>query len=219
MPIYTFADAKSQLKQRVGNRGDITDVALGKFINQAQHVIATNVKGIEAFDQTIFPLPLTINNYIYSINGGGGSGGPSLVLNRFWAMNDISLNQPYVQKMNRGEYEQLIRMRTIPKGYPTQWSRRGLTLIFFSLPHTTMSILVRYRSTPTIDVLEIPDEWFEHLINLACTFVYPTIGRNKDRDDLFAKMPQNLQLAVLNPLTPSMWESAEDPGMSFYAKT
>ena len=106
---------------------------------------------------------------------------------------------------------------TFPSGPPILWARQRNLVVFQAKPTVATTVQIRYRRNATVDTLEVPDEWFEHMLNLAATFVYPTIGRNKERDDLFKKLPSQLQLGALNPLTPNQWEALSDQDLGLYA--
>lgn len=211
MPLYTFTDAKNHLKKRVGNRSDITDTEYGKYINQAQQVMATNIKGLETFDTTI-DKPLTIGQNIYTIGAGA-----QIAIPNFFAISSIKRLAPDIQLMRRAEWRMLDSYTTFPNGPPIFWARQNNLLVFQAKPTVATTVQIRYRRLATVDVLDVPDEWFEHLLNLAMVFVYPTIGRNKERDDLFKKLPTQLQLGALNPLSPNQWEALADQDLGFYA--
>lgn len=217
MAIYTFSDACSQLKQRIGNRNDINDAALSRYINQAQHVMATNVRGIDVFDvlDHVTLVPAGGSGYPTGDLGPGG-----LELENFWAFETImdTTDASGRRYLHRGEWDMDLRMASKPFGPPTLWSHKYGYLWFNTILEKNRTFMIIYRRTPTLDTLEIPDEFFEHLLNLACVFVYPTIGRMKDKEDLYAKMPQSLQIAMLNPLTPSQWSSMFDENMAIYAE-
>jgi len=210
MPLYSFVDAKTHLKKRVGNRSDITDSEYGKYVNQAQQVMATNVKGLEPFDMLSAGKTIPPNTDNIAIAS-------TLTLPTLWAIEGIR-NQTTRQRMWRADWLELSRLPTpLPVGPLTRWVRRYGLLYFFSTSPTPTELFFYYRRVATPDVLEVPDEWFEHLLNLAAVFIYPTIGRNKERDDLFKKLPSQLQLGALNPLTATQWEALNDQNLGFYA--
>lgn len=215
MSLYTFTDAKTRLKRRLGNRTDFLDADYGKFINQAQAVISTNVKGLDGFDEISTDKPLAIGFNHYVINSGGPQG---LTISDLWAVTRVRLTAPTGQILRRGERDVYYSYATIPDGTPVQWITENDSkfLIFFQKPVVATSVIIHYRRKAVADVLEVPDEWFEHLLNLAAVFAYPEIGRNKERDVLFQKLPQQLQIGMLNPLTPSQWEAQADQDLSFY---
>lgn len=217
MGIYSFSDACSQLKQRIGNRNDINDAALAKYINQSQHVMATNVRGIDIFD--------TLHNLVLA--PGGVSGYPitaapptGLGLDDFWAFETI-MDTTEIQnrrRLWRGEWEMDLNLAWKPPGPPTLWFHKYGHLWFNTTNDKNRNLQIIYRRVPVLDTLEIPDEFFDPLISLACTFVYPTIGRTAEREALYAKLPSALQIAVVSPLSPSQWESLFDTNMAIYAE-
>jgi hypothetical protein len=212
MAIYSFVDARAQLKARTGHRTDLTDTDFDKFLNQAQLVLATNVKGLDVFDSFASPLLIPANATTVTIGVGGFN------LTNFWAVESMR-NLTIGQFMSRGGWNELSRLTTVPEGPQLRWLRRFNQFWFFTKQATvTTQVSINFRRLPVLGTLETPDEWFEHLLNIASIYVYPTIGRNKERDVLFQRLPQNLQLAVVNPTTPSMWESVNDENLSFYAE-
>ena len=212
MSIYGINDALSQLRARIGHRNDINDVDMTKFINQAQLVLATNIKGLDVFDEFASPVIIPAGVTTVPIGAGGFN------LTTLWAVESMR-NLTVNQFMMRGGWNELSRISSIPEGPQLRWLRRYDLFWFFSKQASQATqVSVNYRRVPALGVIEVPDEWFEHLINVASIFAYPSVGRVKDRDVLFQRLPQNLQLAVVNPTTPNMWEAVNDEGLSFYSE-
>jgi hypothetical protein len=210
MAIYSFTNAKDALKARIGHRTDQTDARLGQWINQAQLLISTNIKGVEVFDVKSALKALTIGVNEYTIIGSG------LVLSDFWALENIK-NETDKLFMRRGEWDTLTQIQTVPAGNPTRWVRKYNKLYLFSAPTKVTNITLFYRRIATVDVLEVGDDWFDHLVNIALYYAVSDIGRGESKNAIAQSLPQTVQIALVAPLLPSTWEALHDKDLSVYA--
>lgn len=207
--LYTFAEARTQLKLRVGNRSTYTDAEYGRFLNQAQQVIATNVRGLETFGGSV-QITVTAGAYRTDLTTGPAE------IPQLWAIEMVRDGTTgLLLRRTSWEYIQSLHM-PFPSGTLTQWFRKYTSLYTGIRAQADTLLTVEFRRSATPDALEVPDEWVEHLLNLAMTFIYPTVGRNSERDKLYEKLPTQLQLAMLNPLSPDQWEAACDRDLHFH---
>lgn len=204
MPIYAYSDATTSLNARLGHRTDLTNTRLGQWIDQAQYIIATNVRALPMLEMTSPPLGLVIGQYQYTFNYW-----PSQ-LTQFWALRSVHNDTDKIL-MQRAEFSIWTQMpQPIQDGIPTQWCRYGNNFNLFQAPTKSTSITMYYRRIPTPGALELGDEWFDHIVQLAQYFALTEIGKFQMKQSVLQILPQQIQLALSHPLTPLEWEASYD---------
>lgn len=205
MALFVMADAKASLSARLGHRTDVTDPMLQKYIDQAQYLIATNIRGVEPFDEVSPPEGLVIGQSIYDMVA-------NFSLTQFWAISYVR-NDTDNLLMHRGVYEDYLALNTVPNGVPSMWTRANAQFYLFQAPTKSTTLIFYYRRIPTVGTYEAGDEWFDTVVQVAQYYALADIGKASSRQDVKAGLPTQVQMALTLPMAQQSWEATYQSDM------
>ena len=205
-PLYTFAEAYTELKFRLGNRSDLGDGTADRiniFLKSAQTRVAGCV--IECPDLTITGFQMT------TVQGQSEYGLLEILppATNIVGLKNVRNNTTQV-KMRRFSWNEYRSLSQQAPGPPMRWARWGYTLAFDPQPDSEYTVIFDYRRLPVDGTTEIPNQFQEDWLHLAEFFGWQALMKPDRAKAAFGQISVDTQLMLNQNLDQQQWESMWD---------
>jgi hypothetical protein len=211
--LYSWNQAKAELKLRLGNRRDLTgsyasDGAdrLSNWLDSAQLRIAQSVTEIPALEQSE-TFDTVATQAEYNLN----SLAPALT--NIMGIRQLR-NDTTGIKMLRFPFTEYRTLTEQPSGAPVRWARKGPLIAFDLIPDDEYTIRIDFRRRPVFGNVELESEWHEDWIKLAEFYAWSALNQESRANSVFMQLPPLLQQAIQQPLAQEGFDSLWDTDLA-----
>lgn len=203
-PIYTFAQATTELQLRLGNRSDLGS-RIATWLNSAQIRMAAAVIACEELDVLSAPLVTVAGQSVYDLQAAPTS------ISNIIGIKSIR-NDTLQVRMRWFPWTEFRELNQQAPGGPLRMAMWGYTIAVDPQPENPnesgpYTLLIDYRREPTRGVTDIPNRFQEDWIAVAEWIAWRALMKPDRAQAALSLTPQSLQTLVQNPLDMEQWNS------------
>lgn len=210
--LYTWANAETEVNNRIGNRSDIA-TRVTKWLNSAQLFLAKCDIELPRLESVSGNLPTVDATSEYTLTSFS-----EFTNNQIIGIRALR-NSTSGFRMWKFGFDEYRSLSTQASGPPIRWARKGNLLAVDPKPDGVYNMIADYRRRPTAGTVEIDSEWHEVWIDLATYLGRRALQDYEEAILVYRGLPGMIQLRLQQPLSQDDWEYQWDepglvPGMS-----